>query len=318
MPRILVKTADSKGNPLITHDEWLAYRRTGIGGSDAGTVCGLHPYTSKIELWADKTGRLPSKEDNENMRLGRYLEDYVAMRFCEETGKKVHRRNMIFQHDEHDFILANVDREVNGENAGLECKTTTSFNRSDFANGEIPLYFHCQCVHYMNVMKYDKMYIAILLKDIGQFYWREIFYDKDESEALIGLEIDFWNSHIIPDVRPEPDGSESAKDVLDRLFAEREANTVTLFEQEKTAAELVRVQAELKAMESEEKRLKQTLINALENNSRGLTEHYEIAYSARSSTRVDSKLLRQKYPEIYAAVCRESSANYFTIKERRS
>ena len=170
----------------------------------------------------------------------------------------------------------------------------------------------------MNVMKYDKMYIAILLKDIGQFYWREIFYDKDESEALIGLEIDFWNSHIIPDVRPEPDGSESAKDVLDRLFAEREANTVTLFEQEKTAAELVRVQAELKAMESEEKRLKQTLINALENNSRGLTEHYEIAYSARSSTRVDSKLLRQKYPEIYAAVCRESSANYFTIKERRS
>lgn len=311
MPRILAKTNE------ITHDEWLAFRRTGIGGSDAGTVCGLHPYTSKIELWADKTGRLPPKDDNENMRLGRYLEDYAAMRFCEETGKKVHRRNMIFQHDEHDFILANVDREVNGENAGLECKTTTSFNRADFANGEIPLYFHCQCVHYMNIMKYDKMYIAILLKDIGQFYWREIFYDKDESEALLKMEIDFWNDHIIPDVRPVPDGSESAKAVLDSLFAEREANTVTLFEQERTAERLAETQAKIKALESEKEQLKQTLINALENNSRGITERYEIAYAPRSSTRVDSKLLRQKYPEVYAAVSCESSANYFTIKERK-
>ena len=52
MPRILIKTTD------ITREEWLKYRRTGLGGSDAAVVCGLSPYKSKIELWADKTGRL--------------------------------------------------------------------------------------------------------------------------------------------------------------------------------------------------------------------------------------------------------------------
>ncbi len=311
MPRILAKTNE------ITHDEWLAFRRTGIGGSDAGTVCGLHPYVSKIELWADKTGRLPEKEDTEAMRTGRDLEEYVARRFCEATGKKVRRRNAIFRHDKYDFILANIDREVDGEKAGLECKTTGVFNRSDFENGEIPLYYLCQCRHYMNVMSYDKMYLAVMVMGKA-FYWFEIPYDKREGEALLDLEINFWNNHIIPDIRPEPDGSESAKAVLDRLFEEREANTITLFEQDRTASEYAGVQAKIKKLESERERLKQILINALEKNERGITERFEIAYSARSSARVDSKLLRQKYPEIYAAVCRESSANYFTIKERKA
>ncbi len=311
MPRILAKTNE------ITHDEWLAFRRTGIGGSDAGTVCGLHPYSSLIELWADKTGRLPEKEDTEAMRTGRDLEEYVARRFCEATGKKVRRRNAIFRHDKYDFILANIDREVDGEKAGLECKTTGVFNRSDFENGEIPLYYLCQCRHYMNVMGYDKMYLAVMVMGKA-FYWFEIPYDKREGEALLDLEINFWNNHIIPDIRPEPDGSESAKAVLDRLFEEREANTITLFEQDRTASEYAGVQAKIKKLESERERLKQILINALEKNERGITERFEIAYSARSSARVDSKLLRQKYPEIYAAVCRESSANYFTIKERKA
>lgn len=311
MPRILAKTNE------ITHDEWLAFRRTGIGGSDAGTVCGLHPYSSLIELWADKTGRLPEKEDTEAMRTGRDLEEYVARRFCEATGKKVRRRNAIFRHDKYDFILANIDREVDGEKAGLECKTTGVFNRSDFENGEIPLYYLCQCRHYMNVMGYDKMYLAVMVMGKA-FYWFEIPYDKREGEALLDLEIDFWNNHIIHNIRPEPDGSESAKAMLDRLFEEREANTITLFEQDRTASEYAGVQAKIKKLESERERLKQTLINALGKNERGITERFEIAYSARSSARVDSKLLRQKYPEIYAAVCRESSANYFTIKERKS
>lgn len=310
MPRILAKTNE------ITHDEWLAFRRTGIGGSDAGTVCGLNPYGSLIELWADKTGRLPAKEDNEAMRFGRFAEEYCAIRFCGETGKKVERRNAIFQHDEYDFILANIDRKVVGENAGLECKTTSAFNRSDFENGEIPRYFYVQCIHYMNVMGFDKMYLAVLVGNHA-FYWYEIPYDKGEGEALLKMETDFWNRHIIPDDRPEPDGSESAKRTLDQIFAERANNTVTLFEQEQTAAELIRIQAEIKALESDENRLKQTLINALEKNEHGITESYEIAYSPRSSKRVDSKKLKADFPEIYAKVMRESTSNYFTVKERK-
>ena len=88
----IVKSSD------LTREEWLAYRRTGIGGSDAAAVIGLNPYRSTIELYADKMGMMPEKEDNEAMRLGRDLEQYVADRFCEETGKKVRRNNFMWHH----------------------------------------------------------------------------------------------------------------------------------------------------------------------------------------------------------------------------
>ena len=297
MPRILANTKD------MPREEWLKLRRTGLGGSDAGTICGLNPYSSKIELWADKTGRLPDKEDNEAMRTGRDLEEYVARRFCEETGKKVRRRNATFCHDNYDFIR-------------LECKTTSAFAKSDFENGEIPRYYYCQCMHYMNVMGFEKMYLAVLVMGRA-FYWFEIPFDKSEAEALLKLEIEFWNDHIIPDVRPAPDGSDSAKNVLDMLFKEREENTITMFEQEKTAWELASIQAQKKIIENREKVLKNTLINALEKNAYGITENYEIAYTARNSTRVDSKKLKSEFPDVYAKVCKETSANYFTIKERK-
>lgn len=78
----LVSTRD------MPRGEWLEHRKTGIGGSDAAAIVGMNPYVTPFALWADKTGRMPAKEDNEAMRQGRDLEQYVADRFTEQTGKK--------------------------------------------------------------------------------------------------------------------------------------------------------------------------------------------------------------------------------------
>ena len=155
--RILTST---KGMDI---EEWRNLRRKSLGGSDASVIVGLNNWKSSYTLWADKKGYLPNTEDNEAMRIGSDLEEYVARRFTEATGKKVKRRNYMFLHDKYDFITANVDREIVGEKAGLECKTTNVFAKSDFENGEIPLYYYCQCMHYMAVMGYEKMYLAVLV-----------------------------------------------------------------------------------------------------------------------------------------------------------
>ena len=145
----------------ITDEEWRALRRKGIGGSDAGTICGLNRFSSLLALYADKKGLIPDKEDNEAMRLGRDLEEYVALRFKQEmadrgTPKKVKNCNFILRHPEHQFMLANVDRLIVGENAGLECKTTNVFNQTDFDGGNVPESYYCQCQHYMAVTGADR------------------------------------------------------------------------------------------------------------------------------------------------------------------
>ena len=80
----------------LSRDEWLKYRKQGIGGSDAGAICGLNPYTTAMHVYYDKTSETVSDTDSEAMRQGRDLEDYVARRFMEASGKKVRRANAIY------------------------------------------------------------------------------------------------------------------------------------------------------------------------------------------------------------------------------
>ena len=75
----------------LDKEAWLKYRKQGIGGSDAGAVCGLNPYRTAIQVYYDKTTDEIEEIDNEAMRQGREFEDYVARRFTEATGKKVRK-----------------------------------------------------------------------------------------------------------------------------------------------------------------------------------------------------------------------------------
>ena len=38
----------------MEHSTWLEYRRKGVGGSDAGSICGLNPYSTAIAVFQDK------------------------------------------------------------------------------------------------------------------------------------------------------------------------------------------------------------------------------------------------------------------------
>ena len=88
--------------------EWLKYRKNGIGGSDAGAVCGLNPYRTAIQVYQDKISDEVEEIDNEAMRQGREFEDYVARRFMEATGKKVRRANAMFYDEENPFMFADA------------------------------------------------------------------------------------------------------------------------------------------------------------------------------------------------------------------
>ena len=52
-PKALVDTA------TLTEDEWLAWRKKGIGGSDVAAALNLSPYRTARELYYDKIGVEP-------------------------------------------------------------------------------------------------------------------------------------------------------------------------------------------------------------------------------------------------------------------
>ena len=167
----------------LDKETWLKYRKRGIGGSDAGAVCGLNPYRTAMQVYEDKTTDTIEEFDNEAMRQGREFEDYVARRFMEATGKKVRRSNFMYYDEEHPFMLADVDRMIVGENAGLECKTASPYLADEWKDGKIPIFYQIQCHHYISVCNADAWYIAVVI------YGREFRYyriERDE-EALSDL-----------------------------------------------------------------------------------------------------------------------------------
>ena len=148
----------------MTRDKWLEARRSAIGGSDAAAIIGLNQYSSPYSVWADKTGRLPEKPDNEAMRQGRDLEEYVASRWREETGKKTHRVNAILYNKDIPFAHANVDRWVTGENAGLECKTTSIMNLKNMP------YMYPECNEPLKSLGYRKIIVKnyIMIYEVNE------------------------------------------------------------------------------------------------------------------------------------------------------
>ena len=91
----------------LSTEEWLKIRTLGIGGSDAGIIAGCNPYRSIFELWQEKRGEIPVREEeSEVTHFGKVLEDVVRKEFIQRTGLMVRKKNSILRSKEYPFMIA--------------------------------------------------------------------------------------------------------------------------------------------------------------------------------------------------------------------
>ena len=205
----------------MSHEEWLEKRRLSIGGSDAGALLGLSQYTSPYALWCDKTGKIKPEDisDKEAVRLGNDLEQYVAERWMEATGKKVRKSNCFIYNSKYPWAHANIDRAVVGEDAGLECKTTSSWEiLQQCKEGNYPDSWYAQVTHYMMVTGAPRWYLGVLVLGRG-FYEFTIERNEAEIEALAAAEEHFWYG-VKNNIPPALDGSEATQTALRTILGD--------------------------------------------------------------------------------------------------
>lgn len=310
MVQVLAKTLD------MSREEWLKARRNGIGGSDAAAILGLDRYKSPFDVYSEKLGLKSEEPDNEAMRQGRDFEDYVASRFCEETGKKVRRRNAILIHPKYAFMSANIDRWVVGENAGLECKTTSVLNRAKFSQGEFPPNYYVQCMHYMAVTGADRWYLAVLVLN-KSFHVFTIERDEAEIKALIAAEKNFWENHVLKHIPPAPDGSESTSNVIKQLFPEaRERSKVALYGYEQKIERYLELDANIRDLTQQRDALKQELQLVLADAEIGRAQGYIVEWKNQIRQTLDTQRLKKEQGEIYERYLKPAqTVRVFKIEE---
>jgi putative phage-type endonuclease len=218
--------------PLTPRQEWLAWRRTGIGASDVAAILGLSPWASPWSVWAEKIGALPPEDDlsdDDPREFGRRAEAMVGPWFSDKTGLHIAGQQLWLTHKTERWALATPDGVVVGSDdswigdalGGLEIKT-------DFGKpwDEIPAHYQSQGQWQMYVADWPKVWFAVLHGRRFRIY--ELDRDQADIDFMAGRCRDFWHDYVLTATPPPIDGSEATERALKALYPEGSGEAVEL------------------------------------------------------------------------------------------
>lgn len=294
----------------------LTKRHKYLGGTDAAAILGLNRWRTPLQCWAEKTEQIvPKQVDSEAAELGKELEDYVARRFCKKTGKQVRRVNETIFHPDFDFLGANIDRRIVGEDAILECKTCSAWKSKEWEGDEIPAEYIFQCYHYMMVLGVAKCYIAILIGN-QDFKWKEINYDKKIIKTLQEKEVYFWNTFVKTKEMPMTI-TKNDDDTLYALFPEaKETEPIILGDAADKIVESIKsLSADKMNLEGVIEQQRNELKSMLKDAEIGLTKKWKIKWAGMITNRLELKKFKAEQLEIYNKYVKETPGRKLTITE---
>ena len=260
----------------ITEEEWLKWRKMGLGGSDIAAILGLSPWASPLTIYEDKTGGVILEDDdvfdNCAMEVGKELEDYLARKFqkwlCAHEGHNVtiERDPWIYQHPMVPWALGSLDgvfTHPEKGRTGLELKTTNEFRKNDWEDDDLPEGYYIQVQWYMFVAGLEHFYIAYLIGN-RKFGAKYIPRNDDVIRVLFEEAEEFWQKYVQTRTPPEPIGLPKETDLLKELHGEEEpGKVVELHDMEETRNRYKEVMAEIKGLESEKRKLQQQFMAAM-------------------------------------------------------
>ena len=338
-PNILIDTAG------MSEERWLECRMHGplgdipytVGGSDVAVIFGISPWTTPMELWLTKKGRikpLPEKNTNQ-LQMGHLLEPVAAYWYEKLSGNTVTDDTNLYQHADFPYALANIDRRFtrasDGKQGILECKSCTYHKAGDWEDGAIPLYYELQL----------RFYLAVLDVDIGAFsaVWGnnpdtdvampEIVRDKSKEDMIFEkLEEWIWSLKndrppTMQDVKPK-----LALESLARIYGSSMKGLPTVEFPNKYEKSLRRIaglqseiserNAQIKKMEKEIEAYSVGIAELMKTHEHGVlattSDRLLIDFVTRKTKRPDSKALKEKYPTVYDEVLKVSESRKVKVK----
>jgi putative phage-type endonuclease len=302
----------------MSREEWLQWRNRGIGSSDAPVAVGMSRYKSPLELWMEKTGRTIQEDisTKDAVFWGTTLEPIVANVYAEKTGKKVRRVNSVLQHPEHPFMLANLDRIVEGGGV-LEIKTAGLRSQGQWEDG-VPLAYQIQVLHQLAVTGKAWADVAVLIGG-QEFRIYRIDRDEDRIAQLVKLETAFW-SHVAKDTAPEVDGSVSSDKALALLYPHTTPVLVDYSERKEMNFlfnALLEARSATKTAESHEALLEQRVKEVIGLAEGALFSQGKAMWKlSKPSRSLDTKKLTQEHPKLTAPYWYEKpGSRRFTVQE---
>lgn len=191
-----------------SRDEWLSHR-DGLGGSDAGAVCGFG-FKTRTELWEEKTGIRVPKDigGDERVSFGNAVEEPMRALYqvmYPQYTLDFEPYTVLRRDDHHKYMFYTPDGWLTEKETGRrglwECKSATCSSRKDWEkwHDRVPQGYFCQVLHGMFVGGFEFADLfAILLNREHDATIRRYHFERAEHEAdiawMLEQETEFWES----------------------------------------------------------------------------------------------------------------------------
>ncbi len=240
--------------------QWLALRRTGIGGSDAPAVLGLSPWSTPYDVWEDKTGEAAAKfPDSEAMIWGRVLETAILGEYRRRTGLPTTEVGLL-RHPGTPWLICSPDAVVPQDNAIVEIKTTRhSAGWGDEGTDDIPLHYLVQVHHNLIVSGAARADVAVLIAG-SEYRLYHVEPDPELHAQMLDQETEFWRAVE----RREPPAPKNIGDAVRRWGRIAHPGGIVATRELVSAIEMLReIRSGIKEDEARSDQLKMEIMAAL-------------------------------------------------------
>lgn len=213
---------DRKAYPVTSRAAWLAMREVNIGASDVGALFGLSPHKTALQLWAERSGRLPpDTSDSMAMRRGRILEPAVAAALREAHPEWAIRPANIYFELTGSRLGATPDFYAWTSMAEYEAGATPTLIQAKTVLAEVyeeewtpapPAHYLMQCQAEMLASGLQACILAALVLDGREYPIREYAFTADEEiqASIEKAARRFWDcvaTGVEPAMKPAQDGA---------------------------------------------------------------------------------------------------------------
>lgn len=335
-----IELVSTEGMPK---EEWLKWRRKGIGGSDVAAAMGISRWKTTYELYQEKCGISPviDEENNEAAKeIGTALEDTVRLLFERKTGLKTKKVKVMYRHPLYPWMQADLDAVVeleDGRRGILEIKTSHPGKKGEWSNDGVPYEYELQVRHYLAVLDMDFCFIACLFLGEYEPIIRFISRDLDAEAEIIRAERHFWCDFVLARIEPpfaETERGDLALDAVRRYYgnADLKEPPVTLpsdfVPQLNKVLELRRQKSDLdtqsRKLDNEIKLAYAPIAKLLGRSCVGEctdgTKTYSITYNPSYRVGIPTSSLEElakSHPDAYERYVVTSESRLFKVKEKK-
>ena len=183
---------------------------TYIGGSDISAIAGMNPYSSGLDVWAEKTRAIPPQEGTEVTEMGDHLERPLMELYARRRGVELSYPGTLI--DPYENYLGATPDGIANSAFGVQCKlvgyeSRRRWDHPDMGEDAIPPEVYVQVQWESRAIEKHYGWMperAEVVAGIGtELPIYVVIIDPELVASLETLARRFWREHVEANVMPE-------------------------------------------------------------------------------------------------------------------